>query len=643
MSIFFGIASITTNLMAAVPLLIILLANGKGIIKKIYKSKLLLIGVLIPAILALIKIYPIISEYIFTWRSQEANLLESLGGSLNYLIISWICGPSFINIDPYFVQTSIISMEKLIFLLLLFPIFGIGYIANRKKLLANTSLIFLIIAYILHIIFGYGLQNGLIYTPLYSWAFILIIIYGINYIYTKINKKLGLTILCGIVIIVATLNVSWFANFKNTIKNQEFEKPQGVVRPKNILLNKVEFEIVGNSIIKKDNGETIISGIDGCTVNENSITGNLKDTSWFRLYSDKDNVYLNISGKITKIEDLFYIFGMGIREKYIYKGTTLTQYSNNEIILDNIKLKDIDYKNYTLTVLDEENNEIIIYENEEGIYINKNEVIECLDNSTKIHIPDFSGHKYEKQLRILFSEVMVNITKEGPKPNFIAYENVWYRDAAIVAMVLEETGNIEQISNWIKNINEIYDWQNGNNEPDNLGQILFLQSLVETRNEELINKILEEAKKLKTEEGYIIGYTDRSKMPVYQTKWLIYGLKSLGMDYSEYKIPEHLEDGYEELIWFDKENEEYFEENKELNNPNTNYPYLYYAYLNFNNIDIEFEKEVYPISYEIKPSKANFKELGKIGNKYAEEKIVAPHSWAAAEMYLYLLPLAAQN
>ena len=36
-----------------------------------------------------------------------------------------------------------------------------------------------------------------------------------------------------------------------------------------------------------------------------------------------------------------------------------------------------------------ENNEIILYENEDGIFINKNQEIVELDSSTKINIPNF--------------------------------------------------------------------------------------------------------------------------------------------------------------------------------------------------------------------------------------------------------------
>lgn len=146
---------------------------------------------------------------------------------------------------------------------------------------------------------------------------------------------------------------------------------------------------------------------------------------------------------------------------------------------------------------------------------------------------------------------MINITKDGPKPNFIAYKNSLYRDSAIIAMVLKKTDNVNQIEDWISKINNIYDMQNGCKEPDNLGQVLFLLSLIDSKNEKLVNDILEEAKGIKTEGEYINGITDGTYHPVYQTKWLIYGLKSLGLNYEEWKIP-NIYDDYESLLWFEK-------------------------------------------------------------------------------------------
>ena len=327
---------------------------------------------------------------------------------------------------------------------------------------------------------------------------------------------------------------------------------------------------------------------------------------------------------------------MGLREKFILTNKNekyvLIRYSDKKEIMKDLILEKVDYPNYTIYLKDGDNSNIKIYENETGIYIDKKEETIVLDDSVHINIPNFENYKYKDQLRNLFNEVMINITGEGPKPNFIAYDEVWYRDAAIVAMVLEETDNLDQISNWVNNINKIYDEQNGTKEADNLGQVLYLLSLTEDKNEELIENVLKEAENLRTEDGYINGITDGENHPVYQTKWLIFGMKKLGIDFSQYKVP-NISDSYGNLLWFDKEIE------YKAFNINDRWQYLYYANIHHNNSSFEYRKTNYPISNEAIPSKANFENMSIINENFTNAKLVTPHAWSAAEMFLYLLDL----
>ena len=250
-----------------------------------------------------------------------------------------------------------------------------------------------------------------------------------------------------IIAITAIFNITWLFNIRSDLKNIKFEEyaGQGYLLEFSLRLKdgtNIELQRKENKLIKKDSNKIILDKVDTHTYNKefNTITGLLADSSWFKIYVEGNKVLVNISGEIRNVEDTdFFIFGMGQREKYIYANSKLLKYSNNEIVLDNLILDKTEYENYTIYAKDLEQNEYRIYENEKGIYIEKNDEIQVLDESTKINIPDFSHNKNEKALKILFNEVMVNITKDGPKPNFIAYENAWYRDAAIVAMVLKET------------------------------------------------------------------------------------------------------------------------------------------------------------------------------------------------------------
>ena len=331
-------------------------------------------------------------------------------------------------------------------------------------------------------------------------------------------------------------------------------------------------------------------------------------------------------------ESVYYVFGMGLRDKYILSGQensctlTLWKKGGEEIIYSDlvIRTEDIDFANYTVegTL---QGSSFSLYENEEGIFFSQNGEIAALSEGVHINIPTFEGYSNRLNMRRIFNELMVNILPEGPTPNFYEYGNIWYRDAALVAMALEKTGNLAQIEGWLKSIDTMYDNSRDPeiDETDNLGQVLYLQSLLPQgeRNQELIEDIIAEAARIAAEtesKDHMGGITDFDLHPVYQTRWLKFGLERLGLfeESAKYVIPD-VYDSYAALCWFDgygdigsdigelvwaKENDIY-------------YPYLRVAKHHFYQILDPIEYTTYPYTYE------------------AEKKL---HSWHAAELLLYL-------
>ena len=121
----------------------------------------------------------------------------------------------------------------------------------------------------------------------------------------------------------------------------------------------------------------------------------LANTNWFKIYFENGDLKLLITDQNVEIEEnKFYILGMGLREKFLVlkedeKNYSIIKYPTNEVIEKNLTLENIDYEKYTVSFKNSENNEIILYENEDVIFINKNQEIVELDSSTKINIPNF--------------------------------------------------------------------------------------------------------------------------------------------------------------------------------------------------------------------------------------------------------------
>lgn len=334
-----------------------------------------------------------------------------------------------------------------------------------------------------------------------------------------------------------------------------------------------------------------------------------------------------------KPENNFFLFGMGDREKYIYKNYSLRRYKDNSIVFACKGTKEeFIYDEYTVILTLENGSKIVLKEDEEGFYINDT----CL-SSSRINLPSFAEYKYSKLLRILHHEILINIIDGKPVPNYFVYDTPWYRDSAMMGMVLKETNNLHLIKDWMLSLTELYDKNNGMEEPDNLGQLLYLISLVSDKNNPMVQKIIDESMRI-LKDGILTGVTDFGDHTIYSTLWLRYGLEQLGLSTEFLIIPERF-DNYARMFWMDRKGIERttpFE-----NEYNSLYPYLWWATKHFEEeeIDEKYLQIGYPLSWEKEASQAKYEKIKQLSIEYAENKFSAPHTWHASEMFLYLITM----
>ena len=333
-----------------------------------------------------------------------------------------------------------------------------------------------------------------------------------------------------------------------------------------------------------------------------------------------------------KPEKSFFLFGMGNREKYIYKDCKLIRYKDNHVVYSFGECnEELVYDQYIVILTKKDGGRIVLFENEEGFFVDEL----CLTKS-KINLPSFENYRYSKLLRILHHEVLINIIDGKPVPNYFVYKKPWYRDSAMMAMVLKLTDNLHLIKDWVLSITDLYDKNNaGNEEPDNLGQLLYLVSLFKGKDYPLVDKIIDEAKRI-TENGLLTGLTDFGNHQIYSTLWLKFALNELNMDHSFLDIPQEF-DSYARMFWMDKSGIE--RETPYPNEYNDFYPYLWWAVKHFENepIDEKYLQITYPMSWEQEASQAKYEDIRQLSNTYADNKFSAPHTWHASEMFLYLI------
>lgn len=356
--------------------------------------------------------------------------------------------------------------------------------------------------------------------------------------------------------------------------------------------------------------------------------------------SELNTLYKEFGGSTDMPDVEFFLFGMGNRPKFIYKKGILKNLFTAEVagswdVADCIILP----PEYTVELTLSNGTKVIISEDEYGIWINENGKKYPIEGSTTpVILPDFKQYRYERILKVLHHEILINILNGKPLPNLLVYKNPWRRDGAMMAMCLSFTGNINLIKDWVLSLTDPYDRNNaGETEADNLGQTLYLLSFFSDKCSPLAQNILNEVKRFEvtSDEGkFIKGRSDFHETPVYQTKWLKFGLKSLYLP-DDYIIPA-VKDDYSALFWWDYTDNYY--PGKPDADDRGNYPYLGWACDHFHKTKKStLSNRIYPLTWEINASQADYSKMTAVDSIYFAGKNASPHTWHASEAFLYLL------
>jgi hypothetical protein len=331
----------------------------------------------------------------------------------------------------------------------------------------------------------------------------------------------------------------------------------------------------------------------------------------------------------------FFFFGMGDRLKMVYKDGVLYNAKTGKALRRwKAKTAMVVPSEYLVHLELENGKAVDIQEDTQGVYIYENNM-QVIMAESRLGLPTFEGKKYAPILRVLHHEILMNVDEGMPLPNFLVYKKTNYRAAAMMIMVMKQTNNLNLISNWVASLKEPYDRSiEGSPEIDNLGQALYIISTVSDSKHPLIEKILEEADGYKNSD-YIEGKTEDSFHPVYQTKWIKFGLKSLGIS-DNYKIP-LIYDNYSPVFWLDFKTQNVGgRQFDELTSSNS--PYLTWAEDHtFNQKRAIVSLADYPLSWESENKSANYLGMNIVDPIYAQSRICATHGWHASEMFLLLM------
>lgn len=534
-------------------------------------------------------------------------------------------------------------LYSLHFVYLIFLCFGLNLSSEKKGVLRNISVIYLLILLFLQMIFNnyffikiirivcgvlesnYFVKNfGIFKSTLILFALMAILILLVLLLYKLIikfkkseNKEEKVCLVCSSLVILLVIQCFFIALETTPIYDMFFWKKIVVNHSEEISFN----NIVSNEETLSDKYFDEMRDLEQYILEYNSLLDN---------YSNEKVNFLN--------DNSYYFFGFGNRKKIVFVDSKLIDIETKEVIYEfDLKSSLIIPNIYTVIIETKEGQFIKLYEDEKGVHFSSetdNYIIEGTD--VFIDLYKFDNQKYKNIKRVLYGEILFNIKDSVIYPNILVYDKPWYRDAALGTMVLKQTGNLDLISDWVYNITDVYDRQNnGNSETDNLGELLYIISTQKNRNNKLINKIKSEAEKNANSNlygDYLCGSTDFGKRCMYQNLWYRFGLESLNEKY-EFSMPNDIDDYTSMVWWYDYDAIDGVDAVVDVN-----YPYLTYA--NFHNSGrgkIVVNNSLYPLSWEKNASQANYNEMDILGDYYVDNKISPLHVWSASEMLLFLL------
>jgi len=137
----------------------------------------------------------------------------------------------------------------------------------------------------------------------------------------------------------------------------------------------------------------------------------------------------------------FFLFGMGERAKFIYQDGHLLDARSGKVVREwKLKSDIMVPPDYCVFVETASGDRVSIAEDEQAVWIEESGQRSAVEGTpSSVKLPTFAGYRCAQVLRVLYQELLVNITSAGPVPNFFVYSKPWYRDGAMMALVFRST------------------------------------------------------------------------------------------------------------------------------------------------------------------------------------------------------------
>lgn len=352
----------------------------------------------------------------------------------------------------------------------------------------------------------------------------------------------------------------------------------------------------------------------------------------------------SLSPMTTSLASHLLLLGVGPRRKCLYRGGVLRDLRTGQPIeiwdLREDEIRPADLSAVVRTVQGETWH---VWEDDQGVWVGDGQSGQAID-ATPVSLPNFAGGPHADLLGQLHHELLLNVVDGVPLPNLLAYDQPRFRDAAMACMALARTGHLPLVQDWLASLPHRLAPLPDDLPAEALGQVLYLLSLHESRDpgrEKLIRTIERRAHRLRRDRSPGSGPPGEGSA-VYQTRWLKFGLRSLGRD-DPYEVPD-LPDPLGEAFWMDRSDEE--SAGSRASSPaeptaaeSFQRPALAWARAHALAAEppMDMLRTETPLTWEVAGQGACFEAMGRVSDVCRRHAIASPDTWHAAEALLYLL------
>lgn len=260
----------------------------KDILQKIKQSGFFIKTIIVLLPLCLAVVTPAYINNILTYRNTSLNIWTNVKKLICNFLAAGFWGPTFEYREPFFVQTVEWNLVLFFSLIVLAAFLAMG-VTRRKNAIDISCVILVFFAAILHGLIGFGINNGIIYSPLYTWAVVILIVENA----AELKRYFAVRLLfCSFLTVTFLLTTKWIYTFGEKLGSIPFPIDDWKWPSVDFVLNEHRLRFDDAVLVDMNNQEVVLRDIDSIMISEKKgcISGLLESGNYYSIEIENDKL-----------------------------------------------------------------------------------------------------------------------------------------------------------------------------------------------------------------------------------------------------------------------------------------------------------------------------------------------------------------